>query len=127
MPSIRTLYCLYASDAEVSKRMQVSHHHVSSPLQLILSVTDPGYPSHHSTGLGNRIGSLACGFLILTSDLILSLFVAVRDHAIDQAAWFAMWVGFVFLCLVGFLVDVLCRFLIGFVMFVEVDYTRMQR
>lgn len=112
---------------EVSNRMQVSHHHFSSPFQLVLSLIAPGYPSLHSTGLGDRIGGLVCGFLVFTSDLILSLLVAVHDHAINQAAWFAMWVGFVFFCLLGFLVEVLCCFLVGFVMFVEVGYIRMQR
>ena len=70
----------------------------------------------------HAIGDLSGSFLVLTRDLLLGFLVAVHDHAIDQAAWFAVWVGFVFLCLLSFLIDVLYCLLVGFVVFVEVGY-----
>ena len=75
----------------------------------------------------HAIGDLSGSFLVLTSDLLLGFLVAVHDHAVDQATWFAVWVGFVFLCLLGFLVEVLCGLLVGFVVFIKVGYMVVPR
>ncbi len=105
--------------------MQVSNQQLMSPFPPVLSLIASSCLMLNSSGLRNRSGSLASSLSMLSSDLLLGLLVAVHDHAVDQAARFAIGVGFVFLRLLGFLVEVLCCFLVGFVVFVEVGYIRV--